>query len=73
MKTTESSLSVYKELVDTRNTPSIMYGTSEFAVISNDTVFAFTRCVPHDKLCTAAHKECAAVCLLVPLGHLHDT
>ncbi|PNF22719.1 hypothetical protein B7P43_G07130 [Cryptotermes secundus] len=38
-----SSLSVYKELVEARSTPSIMYGTSELAVISNDTVFAFTR------------------------------
>lgn len=41
--TAGSSLSVYKELVEARNTPSIMYGTNELAVISNDTVFAFTR------------------------------
>jgi hypothetical protein len=48
-----SSLSVYKELVEARNTPSIMYGTSEFAVISNDTVFAFTRYVP----CNRSHTQ----------------
>jgi hypothetical protein len=41
--TAGSSLSLYKELVEARNVPSIMYGTSELAVIGNDTVFAFTR------------------------------
>jgi hypothetical protein len=42
-----SSLSLYRELNEARSTPSIMYGTSEFAVIGNNTVFAFTRYVPH--------------------------
>jgi hypothetical protein len=54
--TAGSSLSVYKELVEARNAPSIMYGTSELAVISNDTVFAFTRYVPCD---TGTNKEYA--------------
>jgi hypothetical protein len=51
--TAGSSLSVYKELVEARNAPSIMYGTSELAVISNDTVFAFTRYVP----CHRSHTQ----------------
>lgn len=42
-----SSLSLYRELNEARSTPSIMYGTREFAVIGNGTVFAFTRYVPH--------------------------
>jgi hypothetical protein len=47
--TAGSSLSVYRELVEARSTPSIMFGTSELAVISNDTVFAFTRYVSCDR------------------------
>lgn len=46
-ETAGSSLLLYKELVEARATPSIMYGTREFAVIGNNTVFAFTRYVPH--------------------------
>jgi hypothetical protein len=46
-ETAGSSLSLYRDLNKARSTPSIMYGTSEFAVIGNDTVFAFTRYVPH--------------------------
>jgi hypothetical protein len=42
-ETAGSSLSLYRELNKARSTPSIMYGTSEFAVIGNNTVFAFTR------------------------------
>lgn len=42
-ETAGSSLSLYKELVEARATPSIMYGTREFAVIGNNAVFAFTR------------------------------
>jgi hypothetical protein len=47
-ETAGSSLSLYKELVEARATPSIMYGTREFAVIGNNAVFAFTRYVPHN-------------------------
>lgn len=46
-ETAGSSLSLYRELNEARSTPSIMYGTKEFAVIGNNTVFAFTRYVPH--------------------------
>jgi hypothetical protein len=46
-ETAGSSLSLYRELNEARSTPSIMYGTREFAVIGNNTVFAFTRYVPH--------------------------
>ncbi|XP_069688712.1 probable maltase [Periplaneta americana] len=42
-ETSGSSLSVYKELVTARNSPSIMYGDREYAEISNGTVFAITR------------------------------
>lgn len=48
-ETAGSSLSLYKELNEARSTPSIMYGTREFAVIGNNTVFAFTRYVPHSR------------------------
>jgi len=42
-ETAGSSLSLYRELNEARSTPSIMYGTREFAVIGNNTVYAFTR------------------------------
>jgi len=48
-ETAGSSLSLYRELNDARSTPSIMYGAREFAVIENNTVFAFTRYVPHSR------------------------
>lgn len=48
-ETAGSSLSLYRELNEARSTLSVMYGTSEFAVIGNDTVFAFTRYVPHSR------------------------
>jgi hypothetical protein len=50
-ETAGSSLSLYKELVEARSSPSIMYGTREFAVIGNNMVFAFTRYVPHNGSC----------------------
>jgi hypothetical protein len=48
-ETAGSSLSLYRELNEARSTPSIMYGTREFAVIANNTVYAFTRYVPHHR------------------------
>lgn len=39
----ESSLKVYKALVEARNSPSIMYGITDFNTTANGTVFAFAR------------------------------